>query len=114
MTTRGASTWCPDCTAPELGPREADLARFFLDALPAYVSGQGGTGGFDRAQVLALMDLRAVPPAERADTWDILTAMEGELRAVLAQQQALDDARRAAERDRSARAARPGAGARRG
>ncbi|AFL75408.1 hypothetical protein [Thiocystis violascens] len=91
MDIRGQRTWCADCTAPEVLHENLPLIRLFLDALPAWQGGQGLMGatvmeGFDRTQVLALMDLSGIAPADRPDTWDALRDLEAEYRTIRASQ----------------------------
>ncbi|WP_295400429.1 hypothetical protein [uncultured Thiocystis sp.] len=89
MDIRGQRTWCADCTAPEVLHENVPLITLFLDALPAWQGGQGLMGatlmeGFDRAQLLALMDLRGIAPADRAETWGALRDLEAEYRVIRA------------------------------
>lgn len=95
MDIRGQRTWCADCTAPEVWPENVPLIELFLEALPAYHGGQGFFGssaleGFDRAGVLALMELRGVPTDERPESWRALADLEAEYRTIRAARAASD------------------------
>lgn len=87
MTIRGERTWCERCQAPEVFPENLPLLDLFMDLLPAYQI-PGGMGaatlqeGFDRAAVPGMMDLHAIPTAERPDTWTALRDLEAELRRI--------------------------------
>ena len=90
MDIRGERTWCDDCTAPVVLHENVPLIELFLEALPAYHGGQGFFGssameGFDRAGVLALMELRGVPSDERPEAWRALSELEAEYRTIRAE-----------------------------
>lgn len=90
MDIRGRRTWCADCTAPEVLAENVPLIELFLQALPAWQGGQGLMGatlmeGFDRTQVLALMDLRSIPASDRPETWSALVDLEAEYRRIRAE-----------------------------
>ena len=74
----------------ELYPENLDAVLLFLEALPAWrTTGMDRIAeGFDRAEVLALMELRAT--IDRQAAWVALRDLEGELAAI-----------RASERDKS-------------
>lgn len=89
MRIRGEPVWCERCTAPEVHPENVPVVHLFLDALPSYrlAGGMGATTameGFDRAEIVALMDLRGIAPSDRPATWDALRELEAELRAIRA------------------------------
>lgn len=93
MDIRGQRTWCDGCTAPEVLPDSVPVIELFLEALPAWQGGQGLMGttlmeGFDRCQIVALMDLRGLPPDDRPDTWAALYDLESEYRTIRAAQAA--------------------------
>jgi len=101
MDIRGQRTWCDACTAPLVLHENVPVIEFFLEALPAYVGGQGLFGssameGFDRAGVWALMDLRAVDPEARADLWSAIVELESEYRNIRAERTAATDTKRKA------------------
>jgi hypothetical protein len=55
------------------------VVNLFFEALPCWRTGAMGEclqEGFDRAQVQALFDLRAIRRQERAEMWDYLSHME--------------------------------------
>ena len=89
MDIRGERIWCQTCTAPEVRRENVPVIDFFLQALPAWRGGQGMMGsvaveGFDRSEILAMMDLRCVPTEERAETWAAIADMESEYRRIRA------------------------------
>lgn len=90
MDIRGQRTWCDKCTAPVVLPENVPLIELFIEALPAYHGGQGLFGssvteGFDRASVLALMELRGVLSEEHPEAWRALSEMEAEYRTIRAE-----------------------------
>lgn len=89
MTIRGERTWCGKCQAPEVFPENLPILGLFIDLLPAYqIPGAMGAAtiqeGFDRAAVPGMMDLHAIPPTERPETWAALRELELELRGIRA------------------------------
>jgi len=87
MRIRNQRIWCPTCTAPELWHSNLPLVELYLEALPAWrTAGMGGQlmEGFDRAEIAALMDLRAIE--DRPGAWAALAEMEAETRRIRAAQ----------------------------
>lgn len=85
MQIRKAETWCGRCTAPEVLPENVEPVLLFLRALPAWrTKGMDRIcEGFDRGEVLALMELQGV--ADRAATWEALIDLEAELARIRAE-----------------------------
>lgn len=86
MEIRGERTWCDACTAPEVWPENVPAVELFLSALPAYDAARPGrlVDGFQRAEVLALMELRGVPVTDRAELWEQVEELEAEFRQIRA------------------------------
>jgi hypothetical protein len=86
MEIRGEQTWCAKCQAPEVWHDNVPLIDLYLDALPAWrMTGmEHAVEGLDRGEVLALMDLRGIAPADRAETWGALAELETETRRIRA------------------------------
>jgi len=85
MKIRGERWWCPTCTAPEVWHSNVPTVELYLDALPAWrTGGMGGQllEGFDRTEIAALMEMRAVQ--DRPGTWAALAGMEAETRRIRA------------------------------
>ena len=93
MDIRGQRTWCDDCTAVVVLPDNVPIIELFLEALPAWIGGSGLLGsvlmeGFDRAQILALLELRGITAKDRPDTWAALADLESDYRTIRAAQAA--------------------------
>ena len=84
---RSSDDWCAKCTAVALYPENLDAVLLFLEARPAWrTKGLDRIAeGFDRAEVLALMELRGT--ADRPAAWAALRDLEGELASIRAAQQ---------------------------
>lgn len=99
MEIRSRKTWCERCQAPELWPEAAATAELFLQALPAFRIAGGfaslAAEGFDRSEVLALMHLRGIRPAHRAELWEHLVALEHEYTSIRNRQREAEKAGKA-------------------
>lgn len=88
MEIRRERTWCPTCTAPEVWPENAPIARLYLRALDEWRPPDSGRSGFEPAQVEALMRLSGYEQAEQPPLWALLSPMEQETRIILAKRRA--------------------------
>ena len=81
---RSSDDWCGKCTAVDLYPENLDAVLLFLEALPTWrTTGMDRIAeGFDRAEVVALMELRGT--ADRSAAWVALRDLEGELASIRA------------------------------
>lgn len=79
MEIRKERTWCPTCTAPLVMEENLETIEIFLQGLPSWrTTGMDRiTEGFDRAEILALMEMRGTN--DRPIVWAAISEMEGEL-----------------------------------
>ena len=79
MEIRKERTWCPTCTAPIVMEENVETIEIFIQGLPSWrTTGMDRiTEGFDRTEILALMEMRDTK--DRPTVWAALSEMEGEL-----------------------------------
>jgi hypothetical protein len=78
MEARGERTWCGQCQAPELWPENIPAVELYLAAETQWRhAGMNGVPtGLDYAGVRAVMDLQAIPRADRPGLFADLQTLE--------------------------------------
>ena len=85
MESRGERTWCGQCGAVELWPENVPSALLFLacDTQWRYAGMNGVPTGLDYDGVRAVMELQAIPRADRPGLFaDIQTLEQAQLKIV--------------------------------
>jgi len=78
MESRGERTWCGQCGAVELWPENVPAVLLYLscDTQWRYAGMNGVPTGLDYAGVRAVMDLQAIPRADRPGLFADLQTLE--------------------------------------